>query len=319
MSVLPTPSGRRRTERRMLPPFGNGVKPNALSKLLKNMLEECRFSPFPHRSEKESPYYLEDADADRQYEPQFVFKLNGIDEVAKHLSLSADQLALGVSVRSRQLKMYKAVASWPVADAPPRWSPEASDMESVQTRGPLEFVLAVRVVADAPMLEAHGLGRGKVLCRQDFAIRKRVHATAFPFSWREFGGDTGYPAELLWAIKWHNETDEDRFSHPISEVLTVYMNKAAEERLSRMNAATAKDDLAWKMLAAEIIVQIWSDVLRGVSVDPDPSDNETLVGQVYGKLANASGKPYANIRDLGTEEGLTELRSHIAKIVGVVA
>ena len=303
----------------MLPPFGDGVNPNKLSNLLDSVLEDCRFSPFPHRPETELPYYLEHADANRPFEPRFVLALNGLDDVASRLSLSADQIALGVSVRSRQLKMYKTFDSWPVADVPARWSPAASDMDAVQTGGALEFVLAVRVVVDDPTLAAHGLDLGKVLCRREFAIRQRVHAAAFPFSWREFGGDTEYPAELLWAIKWHDATDENRFSHPVSDVLTVYMNKAAEERLNSMNAVTGKSDFAWKMLAAEIIAQIWSEVLRGTSVDPDPSDNETLVGQVYDKLAKASGMAYADIRALGREEGLLALRSHIAKIIGVVA
>lgn len=302
----------------MLPPFGDGVSPNKLSNLLDNVLEACRFSPFPHLPETASSYYLEQMDADRPFEPRFVFKLNGLDKVTKHLSVPADRLALGVSVRSRKLKMYKAIASWPVTDVPSQWSPTSIDMKSVQTRDALEFVLSVRVIADDPVLATYGLGLGTVLCRKEFAIRQHVHTAAFPFSWREFGGDTEYPAELLWAVKWH-DTAEDRFSRPIGDVLTVYMNKAAEERLHSMNAAADREDFAWKLLAAEIIVQIWGDVLKGTSVDPDPSEDDTLVGQVYSKLAKASGRAYADIRELGSEDGLTELRSHVAKIIGVVA
>ena len=303
----------------MLPPFGDGVSPNKLSNLLDNVLAKCQFSPFPHRPETESSYYLEQMDAGRPFEPRFVFSLNRLDEVAEHLSVSADRLALGVSVRSRKLKMYKAIASWPVADVPRQWSPKAIDIKSVQTRDALEFVLSVRVIADDPMLATHGLGRGMVLCRKEFPIRHRADASVFPFSWREFGGDTEYPAELLWAIKWHDDADDDRFARPIRDVLTVYMNKAAEEHLNSMNAATGRGDFAWKMLAAEIIVQIWSDVLRGTAVDPDPSENDTLVGQVYGKLASESGRTYADIRALGSDDGLTELRSYVAKIIGVVS
>lgn len=302
----------------MLPPFGDGVSPNKLSNLLDNVLEECRFSPFPGVPETESSYYLEQMDADRPFEPRFVFRLNGLDEVTKHLSVSADRLALGVSVRSRKLKMYKAIVSWPVTDVPPQWSPTSINMKSVQPHDALEFVLSIRVIADDPVLATHGLGIGKVLCRKEFAIRQHVHTAAFPFIWGEFGGDTEYPAELLWAIKWH-DTAEDRFSRPIGDVLTVYMNKAAEERLNSMNAAAGRRDFAWKILAAEIIVQIWGDVLRGTSVDPDPSEDDTLVGQVYGKLAKASGRAYADIRELGRDDGLTELRSHVAKMIGVVA
>ncbi len=188
----------------------------------------------------------------------------------------------------------------------------------MQAGGALEFILAIRVVVDAPILAQHGVGIGKVLCRREFAIRQRIDAVSFPFSWRQFGADTSYPSELLWAIKWKDATGEERYLRPIGDVLTVYMNKAAEERLNAMNAAAGKGDLTWRMLAAEIITLIWSEVLRGTENEPDPTDTDTLAGQVYERLANRSGRAYADIRGMVEEEGLLELRSHVARIVGVV-
>ena len=84
------------------------------------------------------------------------------------------------------------------------------------------------------------------------------------------------------------------------------------------NALFGKGEMVWKMLAAEIIVLIWSEVLKGVSIDPDPSDTETLAGQVYAHLARASGKSYGDLRDMVEEDGLLEIRSCVAKIIGVV-
>ena len=189
----------------------------------------------------------------------------------------------------------------------------------MQAGGGLEFILAIRIVADATILAQHGLGVGMVLCRREFAIRQRVDAVSFPFSWRQFGADTDYPSELLWAIKWEDQNREEPYLRPISEVLTVYMNKAAEERLNAMNAAAGKGDLAWKILAAEIITLIWSEVLKGTESEPDPADTDTLAGQVYHRLATVSGRAYGDIRGMVEDDpGLLELRSHVARIVGVV-
>ena len=302
----------------MLPPFGDGLNPNRLSNRLDGLLESCRFCPFSREPTTEPSYYLESAEMERLLEPLFVFTVDGVDEVLNNLALTESQLELVVSARNWRLKRYKPLERWNLTEHPEQWSPAPEALDEMQTGGGMEFILAVRVVADDPILAKHGLGPGKVLCRRQFTVRPRVDAVAFPFSWREFGGDTDYPPELLWAIKWEDTTDDERYSRPISESLTVYMNKAAEEGLNTLNAVPAQRDLVWKMLAAEIVVQIWSEVLRGTTEDPEPSDTETLAGQVYDRLAKASGRSYGDIREMVNEEGLLELRSHVAQIIGVV-
>ena len=312
--------GRRRVERRLLPPFGDGLNPNHLSNRLDSMLEGCRFCPFSREPTVESSYYLEPGEADRPIRPFFVFALHHIAEVLDSLSLAESHLELVVSARNRRLKRYKALGRWSVVECPERWSPAPRDLDDMQTGGGgIEFILGVRIAATGPTLAEQGLGPGRVLCRREFAVRQRVDAVAFPFSWREFGKDSDYPSELLWVVKWEDATDDDRFSRPISEALTVYMNKAAEECLVAMsNAFSGQGEMVWKMLAAEIVVLIWSEVLRGVSFDPDPSDTETLAGQVYAHLARVSGKSYGDFRDMAEEDGLLELRSCVARIIGVV-
>lgn len=317
MSAAVEKRGRRRVERRLLPPFGDGLNPNHLSNRLDGLLEGCRFCPFSREPTTEPSYYLEPAETERLVEPLFVFTVDGIDEVLTSLALKASQVELAVSARNRRLKRYKPLGRWSLTKHPEQWSPEPEDLDEIQTGGGMEFILAIRIVADD--LAKRSLGPGKVLCRREFAIRQRIDAVAFPFSWREFGGDTGYPRELLWAIKWEEDaTGDDRYWRPISEALTVYMNKAAEEGLNVLNAVPGQRDLVWKMLAAEIVVQIWSEVLRGTSDDPGPTDTETLAGQVFDRLARASGRSYGDLRDLVEEDGLLELRSHVATIFGVV-
>lgn len=318
MSTDARERGRRRVERRLLPPFGDGLNPNQLSNRLDSLLEGCRFCPFSREPTTESPYYLESTETDRPIKPLFVFTVDGIDEMLDSLSLAKSQLELVVSARNRYLRRYKALGQWSVAEHPEHWSPASKDLEEMQTGGGLDFILAVRVVADGPTMAEQGLGPGKVLCRREFAVRPRVNAVAFPFSWREFGKNTGYPSELLWAIKWEDVMDDERFYRPISEVLTVYMNKAAEERLVAVNALPGQGELVWRMLAAEIVVLIWSEVLKGTSIDPDTSDTDTLAGQVYTHLARVSRRNYGDLRDMANEEGLLELRSCVAKIIGVV-
>ena len=320
MSAAVEKRGRRRVERRLLPPFGDGLKPNQLSNRLDGLLEGCRFCPFSREPTTEPSYYLEPAETERLIKPLFVFTVDSVaDKVLPSLELEESQLELAVSARNRRLKRYKCLGRWNLAERPKQWSPGPEALDEMQTGGGMEFILAIRIPAYDRKLAERGLGPGKVLCRREFAVRQRIDAVTFPFSWREFGGDTGYPRELLWAIKWEEgATGDDRYSRPISEALTVYMNKAAEEGLNALNAVPGQRDLVWKMLAAEIFVQIWSEVLRGTLDDPGPADTETLAGQVFDRLARASGRSYGDLRDLVREDGLLELRSHVATVVGVV-
>ena len=310
--------GRRRVERRLLPPFGDGHNPNYLSNRLDGLLEDCQFCPFSREPTSEPSYYLESTETDRLLEPRFIFAVSGIEEVLNSLALTESQLELVVSARNRRLKRYEPLGRWGLAERPAHWSPALKALDEMQTGDGMEFILAIRIIVDDPILAERGLGLGKVLCRREFAVRQHIDAVTFPFSWREFGGGTDYPPELLWAIKWEDTADDNRYSRPVDEVLTVYVNKAAEEGLRALNAVPGQRDLAWKMLAAEIVVQIWSDVLRGTSEDPEPSDTETLAGQVYDRLVKASGRSYGDIREMVNEEGLLELRSHVAQIIGVV-
>ena len=310
--------GRRRVERRLLPPFGDGHNPNYLSNRLDGLLEDCQFCPFSRELTTEPSYYLESTETDRLLEPRFGFAVNGIDEVLNSLALTESQLELVVSARNRRLRRYKPLGRWSLTERPELWSPAPEALDEMQTGDGMEFILAIRIIADDPILAERGLGLGKVLCRREFAVRQHIDAVTFPFSWREFGSGTDYPPELLWAIKWEDTADDNRYSRPVDEVLTVYVNKAAEEGLKALSAVPRQRDLAWKMLAAEIVVQIWSEVLRGTSEDPEPSDTETLAGQVYDRLAKTSGRSYGDLREMVNEEGLLELRSHVAQIIGVV-
>ena len=309
--------GRRRVERRLLPPFGDGHNPNYLSNRLDGLLEDCQFCPFSREPKTEPAYFLQPADMECSIKPLFVFTVD-VNDVLNSLSLVESQLELVVSARNRRLKRYEPLGRWGLAERPAHWSPALKALDEMQTGDGMEFILAIRIIVDDPILAERGLGLGKVLCRREFAVRQHIDAVTFPFSWREFAGGTDYPPELLWAIKWEDTADDNRYSRPVDEVLTVYVNKAAEEGLRALNAVPGQRDLAWKMLAAEIVVQIWSDVLRGTSDDPEPSDTETLAGQVYAHLAKASGRNYGDIREMVNEEGLLELRSHVAQIIGVV-
>lgn len=302
-----------------MPPFGDGSSPNSLSNLLANVLEDCRFAPFAGSFAEGSTYYLEPPEVDRPIDPKFSFAVNSIDEVLSCLPLSAAQMELVVSARSRRLKRYFRLGQWSLAEVPSsQWSPPSRKSASIPPGGGVDFIVAIRVVADDRALAAQGLGLGKVLCRREFAVKLHVNASTFPFSWREFGADSEYPSELLWTVRWKDVDHEDPYSRPIDEVLTVYMNKAAEQRILAMNAAAGKGDLTWKMLAAEILTLIWSEVLKGTETDPDPTDQESLAGQVYTRLAKSSGRAYGELPGMVRERGLLELRANIAKILGVV-
>ena len=183
----------------------------------------------------------------------------------------------------------------------------------------MDFILAIRVVANRERLKTQGLDYNKVLSRRVFSVRELVDTATFPFQWVEFGGETDYPEEALWVIERKSLDEETPFNLPVRDVLTVLVNHKAQNSLLTMDNITGSNGLAWRMLAAEITTQIWADVLTNIEYEPDESDTETLGGQVFANLSRASELPYADVKGLVEEdEYLTKLRNCIARILKVV-
>ena len=313
----------RRRERRYIPPFGDGSNPNALSNVLDGMLSSCRYAPFPDSKLTDETTLLDITTLACPIEPRFELMIEGVNELSNLLKCQSSDLAVSVSARSPYLRRYELLGSWKLGDLPDGvWRPPAHRLERMQSGRGMDFIVALRVVADRGSLRRQGMDAGKVLARREFSVREETDALSFPFDWVEFGGDTGIPDELLWKIEWMSPVeDEDTYNRPVNEALTVWVNAKAEAKLNALGAVRGSGDLAWKMLASEIVTQIWSDVLRNVAEEPDVSDRETLAGQVFARLSSASGKPYSEIKrmaDLEDGDSLSELRGLIAQLLRVV-
>ena len=315
-------SQRQRRERRFIPPFGDGTSPHSLSNLLDRTLASCRFAPFPERQLiGDRTYFLDAAEVGRPIEPRFEIAVNDVEALTKALDCRTDELVVGLSVRNRHLRRYESLNQWDLSSLPSgAWSPPTGKLDTVQSGRDIDFVLALRVASDRRNLRRRGLGNGKVLSRNEFSVKEQIDTVTFPFRWAEFGGNSGYPEELLWMIEWHDLGDgDDRYGLPVSEVLTVLVNKKAEAPLTAMNGTPGAGDFAWRMLAAEITTQIWADVLTHTEEPPDESDRESLAGQVFAHLAGVIERPYTEIVNLGAQDdSLSDLRSSIAQLFKVV-
>ena len=312
---------RQRRERRAIPPFGDGTSPNAISNILDRILARCRFVPFGNmKFRDQSTYFLSYDDAHRSVEPQFQFVVDHVNELTSRLGVHEDDMELGLSARSPRLRRYAVLERWSIDSVPPDpWSPDPAKLEGLQSGRGMDFVLGMRVATGRKDLEKKGLGRGKVLCRKVFSVKESIDTLTFPFRWADFGGSTGYPDEALWAIEWNYAENDAQFERPVAEVLTVVVNKKAERPLSSMGEVHGSSDLAWRMLAADITTQIWTDVLSKTDYEPDEDDTETLVGQVFARLSQVGNIPYTEIRNLvERNDSLIELRSLVAKTLKVV-
>ena len=321
-SDTPAAFARQRRERRRIPPFGDGSSPNYLSNLLDRVLAKSRFSPFPDiLLTAERNYFVTSKEAGRLIAPRFEITVDCLPEVTDNLGLEEQDLEVGLSARSRHLRQYEVLEHWKIGSLPSAtYSPPPVKLRDLQSGRGMDFILAVRVTANDERVHRAGLAPGRVICRKEFSVRESVETLTFPFSWVEFGGNTGYPPEMLWTIEWKDtEEDEDRYRRPVNQVLTVLVNSNAEKPLADMADVPGSNDLAWKMLAAAITTQIWADVLSNTDEEPEEDDVNTLLGQVFARLHTVSGKPYPEIRHLTTQEdSLTELRSLVAKIYRVV-
>ena len=313
---------RRRKERRAIPPFGDGDHPNRVSNLLDRVLAGCRFAPFPKSGfVSEEPYFLNSHEVDLEVQPRFIIELAHVDELVSALGAAEDDLKLSLSARSRHLMRYEVMNEWDLSAIPPSaWSPDPKRLRFLQSRRDMSFILAIRVVKDSLKLRKNGLDPGRVLCRKEFNIRESVDSTNFPFQWVEFGGETDFPEEILWFVKWKvDEADDDPYTRPVDEVLIVQVNSKANLPLLNMNGASGSHNLAWKMLAAEITFEIWWKVIAKIAEPPPNDDDSTLAGQIFSRLSMESGKHYDEIHAFRKDdEGPTELRKLISTILRVV-
>ena len=314
-------SQRLRTERRSIPPFGDGTDPNAVSNILDNVLAKCRFAPYGNLMFVEHPtYYLDGGDANRLIDPQFEIIVDRCDDLNDRLGIRKDDLELGLSVLNPHLRRYEVLESWTIDSIPSGpWSPVPKKLNGLRSGRGMDFVLAIRVIANRKQLSQRGLGHNKVICRKVFSIRESIDASTFPFRWVQFGGEIGYPKEALWAIEWTDLDEDDNFDRPVDQLLTVLMNEKAESALRAMGEVKGTNDLAWRILAADITTQIWADVLSKTDYEPDERDTETLVGQVFARLSRIGGMPYAEVKGLvDHDDSLMGLRNLVAKILKVV-
>lgn len=312
----------RRRERRAIPPFGDGNHPNRVSNLLDSVLAPCRFAPFPHSGLiKQEPYYLNADEVNLEIAPRFQFELANVDELVCRLNAQKEDFKLSLSARSRHHKRYEILNEWDISSVPTNaWSPDPNVLRPVQSHRDISFILAMRVTADRPELRESGLEPGKVLCRKEFNVKESVVSANFPFGWGEFGEGTEYPGEMLWAVKWMvDEGDDDPYLRPVDEVLMVWGNSKAEAPLLKMAGMPGARNLAWRMLTAEIVTEIWWEVLQKIAAPPPDNDESTLAGQIFSQLSQQSGRSYEEILDLSKdEEGRFELRKLISSIVKVV-
>ena len=125
---------------------------------------------------------------------------------------------------------------------------------------------------------------------------------------------------MLWTIKWKDDDPGERaYDRPVDEVLVVWGNSKAMATLSKIGGLAGSRSLAWKMLAAEIITEIWWEVISAIEELPSTSDYGTLAGQAFSRLSMVSGNSYEEIHGLRyDEDGRLELRKLISTIVKVV-
>ena len=307
-----------RRERRAIPPFGDGTNPNRVSQLLSSALESCRFAPFPDVPLMDGrTYFLNEGEQDRDLEPRFAFAPDKLERVAEIVGATLNDLNLSVSARVRHVKRYLPLKEWALNVVPRAWDHKPQELQGIQSRSDISFIVSIRVTADRPALKENGLESGKVLSRREFAVRRPVDSS-FPIRWIDFG-KTDYPEEMLWVVVWEDPEDRD-FALPVHETLTVWVNKRADQPLQKIAQVAQGGDLGWKMLAAEITTEIWHRVLNTIDNVPMEDDTDSLGGQVFTRLAAISGNSYPELIDMvkDADDSRTELRGHVARVLKVV-
>ena len=253
-------------------------------------------------------------------EPRFKIRLTNAEWLMKDWGLQDNEIKVALSARVSRLKTYRVLDQWPMGYLPEDgYTPAPDLMIDLQSGQRIDFTLVVRTTGARSELKHQRLGGGRVLCRQTFSLLADAKGPMFPMEWIEFGTER-YPENLLWSVDWIDSDGSMNYDVPVDEALMVRANTRAQEMLLAAAEPRTARDLPWRMLAADIYVQICFDVLSNYVALPNENEINTVAGQVFARLAQASEPvlSYSNVKELHTEDGLHELRRRVAACLKVV-
>lgn len=235
------------------------------------------------------------------------------DSVVRETGVPAEDLAVALSIRDRQLNLFRLADRWKICSLPEGPVRLRDPLRLFSCGSHIELCLSVFVSRTSDRGFRVASERGHVLARKRFVVRSMPELPRFPKVWKdpaEFKGK-GLHEDTIFYVEWLAE-DLDR---PPIEALSIWLNERHRDQMLSFEHGGASGRLLVTELAGMILSEICAAVLAS---DQEPDDPAGTIEIVAGVLGDVAGITLDEMRmRMRGHDGFSWVRAWCQQAVGV--
>jgi hypothetical protein len=254
--------------------------------------------------------YLSRARLQDGIKPKFRFRIDG-ELLANSMLLQADEIEVVISARDLEHKRYAILNRWPLDQLPAEWGVDDDSASPLKSHGGFDFAIIASLVRARERTSNMPYRPASVLAKKIFSVRAEADALTFPIKFMDFAG-ADWPRDALWVINYFSE-DPD-YTRPVAEILELWVNKDAEQKLLRFSSAPIGQPFM-QLMAADVFHEVAMRMLQ----EPEPESNDddsSTWNQVIQSLKGITSLEAAQLRDMAVRDA-PRLRAYVQAMYGV--
>ena len=208
------------------------------------------------------------------------------DSVVRDTAIPEEDLAVALSIRDRQLNLFKLAGQWKICSLPEAPVPLRDPLRQFSCGPHMELCLTLFVSRTSDRGFRVAKERGQVLARKNFVVRPMPELPRFPKVWKspeDFEGK-GLHEDTIFYVEWLAE-DLDR--SPV-EVLLIWLNERLRDQMLSLERGGASGRLLVTEIAGMILSEICAAVLASNQEPNDPAGTIEIVAGVVGDVTGLS-------------------------------
>ena len=256
--------------------------------------------------------FIESRTAWAEADPALLVVFDG-DSVVRETGVPAEDLAVALSIRDRQLNLFGLAGRWKICTLPEEPVPLSDPLRSFSAGSHIELCLALFVSRTSDRGFRVARERGQVLARKRFVVRSMPELPRFPKVWKDpadFEGQ-GLHEDTIFYVEWLAE-DLDR---PPIETLSIWLNERHRDQMLSLEHGGASGRMLVTELAGMILSEICAAVLTS---DQEPDDPAGTIKVVAGVLGDVTRLTLDEMRiRIKNHDGFSWVRAWCQQAVGV--
>lgn len=255
---------------------------------------------------------IESTDAWTLADPQLLLVVDR-DSVVRDTGIRADELRVGLSIRDRQLNLFKLAGEWEFDSIPEGPMSLRDSLKQFSHGAHLELCLSLFVARTSDRGFGVARERGHVLARKRFVIRLMPELPRFPKVWKapeDFEG-LGLHEDTVFYVEWLVED----LNAPPAEAVLIWLNERHKDQIRSFEMGGSSGKLLASELSAMILAEISAAVLHSDQEPDDPSGTIEIVADI---LEDATQSSLPEIRQrTRNHDGYSYIRAWCQQSVGV--